>query len=663
MKRIDLHIHTLPSNIDERFSFDESVLVNHVKANGLAGIAVTNHNLFDRGNYERTVELFPGVAVLPGIEVSVRSYHVLVIADPADIDDFENRCQEVPDIGKDEDGITLTEFRRLFCDMGWFVIPHYRKKPSIDAGDLEVLENNVTALEISSQKKWEREFKDSRVHHPVVMFSDMRCFEGRGHVTGKYTYADVDQVSFGSLKLAFHDKSKFCITEKRGAFELAPNLYASTGLNVVIGGRSTGKSYLLNGIYESCDPSDVIYVRQFSIVKDADEDSFKRVLEKESQAIRDSYYAPMHAVAKAMSELPPAMHAIKQLKDYIDSLKDYAESLSREDEYSKCPIYSCGKLPSVSFTAELKVAKAIIALLEKNPLSVDIEKEIGTEVLKKLLKKAIAQYRAKKIKQECINRANNIVQAIKLQLAYKSSRPECPVSPFMEVARRQGFVSRFSRLRERTREEAIIKEESVGRFTRIAMRRQYEDAKKLKKAIGTSTNLGGILQKSGRDFTEELLKAKGATDLAKSLFRVDVDLKNDKGQDVSGGQRAEYLFLKALKDAAAHDMVLIDEPESSFDNLYLNRLITLQLREIATRSTVFIATHNNVLGVSIEPSGIIYTSGSEDGSHDVFTGSMTDDYLTNASGEKVSRSEKLIELMEAGDSAYQGRRPYYGLDE
>ena len=117
MKRIDLHIHTLPSNIDERFSFDESVLVNHVKANGLAGIAVTNHNLFDRGNYERTVELFPGVAVLPGIEVSVRSYHVLVIADPADIDDFENRCQEVPDIGKDEDGITKaiytdTDFNR-----------------------------------------------------------------------------------------------------------------------------------------------------------------------------------------------------------------------------------------------------------------------------------------------------------------------------------------------------------------------------------------------------------------------------------------------------------------------------------------------------------------------------------------------------------------------
>lgn len=661
MKRIDLHIHTLPSNLDEQFDFDEGVLVDHVKNNGLAGIAITNHNLFDRGNYGDVVKLLPDVSVLPGIEVSVRGYHVLVIANPTDLDEFESRCQVVPNIGKDADGIPLAEFQRLFCDKGWFVIPHYKKKPAIDSRDLVILGRDVTALEVSSQKKWAREFEDSAVTQPVVMFSDMRCFEGRGHSAGKYTYVDVSTVEFDTLKLAFLDKAKFAISEKRGTFELAPNLYASLGLNVVIGGRSTGKSYLLSSIYASCDPSDVVYLRQFSIVKNAEEERFKELMEKEIQAIKDSYYEPMHPIAKAMTSLPKKAHVSKRLKDYIDDLKNYADTQSRDDEYSKCPVYSCSQLPSFSSDPEKKLVEAITVLLDENPLSSEIEREIGAETLKRLLAQAIRKYRDKEIKRRSAERTNDIVRMIKRRLADKSSRPICPVSPFEEAARRRGYIKRFARLREFTKEDTEISRETVGRFTRVALRKQYKDAQKMKAAIRAKSNLGGIQKRNALEFTEDLLEAEGTPDLAKSLFTVEVKLKNDKGQDVSGGQRAEYLFMKALKDAASHDIVLIDEPESSFDNPYLNDLIAMTLRALARKSTVFIATHNNVLGVSIKPNGIIYTESGEDGSHDVYSGNATEQLLTNSDDKSVKRADVLMELMEAGKPAYEDRRPYYGF--
>lgn len=134
----------------------------------------------------------------------------------------------------------------------------------------------------------------------------------------------------------------------------------------------------------------------------------------------------------------------------------------------------------------------------------------------------------------------------------------------------------------------------------------------------------------------------------------------ENDEEVSGGQKAEYLFFKALDKAATHDTVLIDEPESSFDNPYLNELIVSELKKISERSTVFIATHNNVLGVSIDPDGIVYTA-YEDPEHRVYTGDAGDEKLVAADGRTVNRSEMLLKLMEAGDEAYKNRKPYYGI--
>lgn len=111
MKRIDLHIHTLSSPLDDEFEFSKETLRQHVERNALSAIAITNHNLFDFDNYKEVCSVFPeGVCVLPGIEVSVKGFHVLVIASPSDAEEFNRLCQEVPQIKQDEEGLAIERF-------------------------------------------------------------------------------------------------------------------------------------------------------------------------------------------------------------------------------------------------------------------------------------------------------------------------------------------------------------------------------------------------------------------------------------------------------------------------------------------------------------------------------------------------------------------------
>lgn len=658
MKRFDLHIHTLPSPIEADFSFSMDSLVDHVKGNKLDVIAITNHNYFDRDNYDDVRTALPNVLVLPGIEVSVEKFHVLVVANPELVDTFDELCEEVSQPDENGIGMSNEKFIELFGAGSFIVIPHYRKKPAISSSDLEELKNCVTALEVTSDKKWERESKEQAI--PVVMFSDFRCAENGSRSRGKYTYISLNDISFKALQLALNSKSKLSITEREDHMELEPGLFASMGLNVVVGGRSSGKSFFLDKLYESCESDDVVYVKQFEIVKNAGENVWEKHLGDEETEIKTAYYEPMSKIVSAFSKLPSKDASTKELKDYVANLVEYAETSARDDEYSKCPIYSEGKLTAESNQGEKKVCEALIALLESNPLSEEIDSMIGRESLVALLRIALGRYRAKLLRNTCVKQANEIAKKIRGRLTLKSSRPACPESPLLEIARRQAYVSRLAKLRKETKKELAVDTRPIGKFKRVTKRIQYRDATSLKKAIGATSSLGGIYQLNDEAYVEKILSAEGSPDLSKAFFDMKVLLLNERNEEVSGGQKAEYLFFKALDKAASHDLILIDEPESSFDNPFLNELIASELKRISEKATVFIATHNNVLGVSIRPDGIVYTA-FEEGEHRVYSGDIADDKLVTVSGETVKRSDVLLRLMEAGNEAYENRKPYYGI--
>ena len=96
MKKIDLHIHTIKTISDYDFQFSLEHLTSYVSEMQIDAIAITNHNLFDRNQFEEIFDALD-IMVFPGIEINigVNGGHILVITEKADIEDFAIKCLKV----------------------------------------------------------------------------------------------------------------------------------------------------------------------------------------------------------------------------------------------------------------------------------------------------------------------------------------------------------------------------------------------------------------------------------------------------------------------------------------------------------------------------------------------------------------------------------------
>ena len=150
------------------------------------------------------------------------------------------------------------------------------------------------------------------------------------------------------------------------------------------------------------------------------------------------------------------------------------------------------------------------------------------------------------------------------------------------------------------------------------------------------------------------------------FFRTETTVVNENNKPVSGGQRAEYTLLNKLADCnKKYDLVLIDEMESSFDNQFLNKDVVKEINKIGQNAVVFVSTHNNNLGVSLNPNYYIYHEVVNDNGEAKFIhycGKSNDEYLISpTTGEKRKLSEVLIDTMEADKEAYSKRKEKYEI--
>lgn len=78
MKKIDLHIHTVPTFSDSNFTYSLDTFVRYVSESKLDAVAVTNHDMFDLAEYKEINDALE-TSVFPSIEVSLEMGHILKI--------------------------------------------------------------------------------------------------------------------------------------------------------------------------------------------------------------------------------------------------------------------------------------------------------------------------------------------------------------------------------------------------------------------------------------------------------------------------------------------------------------------------------------------------------------------------------------------------------
>ena len=165
-------------------------------------------------------------------------------------------------------------------------------------------------------------------------------------------------------------------------------------------------------------------------------------------------------------------------------------------------------------------------------------------------------------------------------------------------------------------------------------------------------------------FLKELAEIKGLpeAEFYRYFVAIEYNILNKFGVKVSGGERSEFRLLQAISDALQYDMLLIDEPESSFDNIFLNSDVNRLIKDISRSMPVVVVTHNSTIGASIKPDYIVHTKRvitEGQVSYETYSGHPTDKTLKCLSGAEIPNLEVMMNCLEAGVLAYGDRRTTY----
>ena len=668
MKKIDLHIHTIATISDSHFDFNLQAFKDYVEVAGLDAVAITNHDVFNSDQY-RLIKAALKVPVFPGIEINLAKGHLLLISNDAVLDDFQSKCDKVSArIQNIDDYISFEEMVEIFGDLrNYLLIPHADKNPEIGGNTLQKLLPYISAGEVASSKKFIYAIKNPGSLTPVL-FSDVRIHEKMNKFVGRQTYIDCTDITLDAIKSCLLDKSKVALSPADGN-ELVPifenGQMLSTGLNILLGERSSGKTYTLEKIRDRINNPK--YIAQFALVQqsEASEKDFTNEIENNRSIFVDGYLSGFKAMVDEVINIDLHASDVK-LDAYLQSLLKSAAEADRQDAYSKTVLFGEPEF-SISESKSLKgVIDALAIVFDNLEYREIIEKHVQLVSLRNLACELILQYRAHfhDIKKKRL--ANEIIKDIKAQLKMRTSATQVEDFDFVSYSLDCAKVKKFDRLTNSMKTEATIRSESIQGFRIESKRSTYARVTDIKNASRTTFSFKEAHKCYDQPYRylRELLNIEGLShsDIYKLFVKISYRILNRDGFEVSGGERSEFRLLQQIRDAQNYDMLLIDEPESSFDNLFLKSDVNQILKDISLFMPVVIVTHNNTVGASIGADYILYAKKEMDNGapqYRLYSGRPSDKTLNAIGGGAIDTHAVLMNSLEAGIEAYEGRKTRY----
>jgi ABC-type dipeptide/oligopeptide/nickel transport system ATPase component len=669
LKKIDLHIHTITTISDSQFVFSLDVFKRYVEEANLDAVAVTNHDVFDVVQF-RIIKETLGVTVFPGIEVNLEKGHVLIIGDGDNLEDFDARANLVTkNITQIGDSISIDELQKILGDLSnYLVIPHYDKQPAITGETLEGLKPYVSAGEVDSAKKFIRAIKDDTKLTPVL-FSDVRIREDLATLPTRQTFIDCGDVTLDAIRSCLRDKAKVTLSENDGnnlwqVFEDGQNL--STGLNILLGERSSGKTYTLNKISDIID--NVKYIKQFSLVQQEDnsyEREFNKHVQRKRSCFIDEYLSGLKNVLDEIMNVDLDAND-RGMEQYVATLLKSAEDADRRDSFSNTALFDEVEFPegqSDTLSELIESVRQIIENIEFKPI---IEKHLDFESLKRLACELIELLWDKALENKKKKLVNELVKAVKQRLKMRTSAVQVEDVDLYRVSMDRKRVERFTEIVGLLKREDVVFSESIQGFRVEAKKEPFAGAGEIKEASGVKTAFSDAFRLYGDPYRylRALLSNESLTrsEIYKLFVKISYSILNRDGFEVSGGERSEFRLLQEIMDAQNYDILLIDEPESSFDNLFLKSDVNQIIKEISESMPVVVVTHNSTVGASVGADYFLYARKElEDGNviYRLYSGYPTDKKLSSIDGETINSHEIVLDSLEAGTDAYDSRRLGY----
>ena len=295
-----------------------------------------------------------------------------------------------------------------------------------------------------------------------------------------------------------------------------------------------------------------------------------------------------------------------------------------------------------------------------------ISRYVDVESLKQLAVRLIEMLWTMQLEAKKQRIVNGLIEDIQTSLRMRTAAITIREVDFHRVMLNRRKVARFSEIVECLQEDGVILEESIQGFTVRATKGAFKGALELKSANGNKGAFKDAFDHYGSpyDYLRALL-AKDEVNLSE-IYRLFTSITykiiNADGFEVSGGERSEFRLLQEIKDAQNYDMLLLDEPESSFDNMFLRANVNRIIKEVSETMPVVVVTHNSTVGASVGADYLLYASKAiEEGGikYRVYAGHPTDGALRSLDGRIISNHLITMNTLEAGQAAYEERRREY----
>ena len=709
--KIDIHVHTrkiktgdAPTRNIEAEKFIEIMKNTDVKI-----MAITNHNHFDITQYEVFREGVKDHCQLwPGIELDVfendKRGHLIVICNPINHEEFDKRVKAlIAEKNVDTFTCSIKEMVDSFDDLDCVYVAHYFvKKPNIGDEELELLGN-----QIANKKRIIKEATNSisagiyiSHGHNSIYGSDVHDWDSYIKESENLPELRLPVESFEQFTLLL-EKDEATIntllnSKTKENVELVPftvadkiSLEIFNDINILFGSKGTGKTEILDNLskyYNDLGHKTNVYKSNdqhlsevFDLRGSANIDFSKLNIdecEEEIQFIKQVSEEDITSISKYKQHF-----ALEQTNKISKNLK-IKDTILQDDTLMTRKLSELNAI-SQKFNDFLSYTRDNDDL--KDYIDLELLEEL-IAVLNKILFSLKKHTEDKFFEKTSVKMLNQIINLFSTEIAKKTGQPQKPA--------KTGFAEYAS---NRIKIEKTVKKILQNISKEIETIEEYAGSLGEKGEIFCKTNLkiqDGNITDSAYTPVKQVRKTP-QKDFAKSIIAIqrslynnnlfekitelnaidgietinsvnDLLLKykhfilNNESYSPSNGESSMILLHKELSEDK--EIYLIDEPEKSLGNDYINDVIVPLLREKALLGKkVIIATHDANIAVRTLPYNSIYRL-HDKGQYYTLTGNPFSNKLKCIYGvhDELDWKEISMKTLEGGKEAFGERGKIYG---
>jgi len=710
--KIDVHVHTkkikkgdaTTREIDSR-RFHEIISSTEVKI-----VAITNHNHFDLTQYNDFNSVVgDSFQIWPGVELDIledaRRGHLLVIVSPKHAQSLEKIMQSLTrNQTADAFSISIDNLLSNFDKLNPLYIVHYKKQPDLSEDDIGKIVNK-TAYKNRVLKEATNAISAGifLAHgHSSIYGSDVQDWD-------KYQALSND---LPDLRLPVESFEQFCLLLNKDQASINTLLSKKTSeeisirpfedgkilkikiygdINIFFGAKGTGKSKILEAI-ANYYTSKGIRARKFEFGPTDLGEIYDLNCKKISIDLKD------HGVDYCKKEID----FIRKAEEVdVTSLSRYQQFYSKESKNKKAKTIKIKDFSAenpdifernlksikdvherfIKFQEYLKTDKSVKEYVDKADLSGLLENL--TKIIRDLEEKRLNKFM--EYWATCL--FNNLIQKVKEEVAIKTGTAEKPTTTGFhgyalnrikielavkfilgninkEIPKSSEYIGNLDEKGDLyCKTEIVIQNGSIrdGRFDPIApnvRKSSQQDFSKKVKSINDALYSPQLFKQ-----ISELNNLEGIDSIPTIYELLMVErcfILNEEQYEASTGEQSMLLLHRELKEDK--DVYILDEPEKSLGNEYINNVIVPLIKEKAKLGKkVFIATHDANIAVRTLPYNSIFREHKKDG-YETFIGNPFLNYLENIRNQDDKKDWKEISMrtLEGGRNAFGERGQIYG---